>query len=123
MRSKIFIALLTVISFLAISTTEAASLVTSEASSEKYLYEHGHSKDLIRMINIQKDRTESNTDEALRPKSEHQGPFKKLLKNLWFEKDITLPLSDFGHDEIETPETDRFVSPVNMFKSKDIQEP
>jgi len=92
------------------------ALDPTEPTSEKYLINHGHSQEIIRMINLQKDRTEGK---ILIPSKSH-GKLKKFLKNVWFEQDITLPTNDFGYGEIKSIETDKSTIPpvVKSIKSK-----
>jgi len=88
----------------------------TEGTSEKYLENHGHSKEIIRMINLQKERTEGNVVEV----SQRESKFKKFIKNLWFEKDATLPVSDFGYSAIDSVETSKSSIPptVKTIKTK-----
>ena len=54
------------------------------------------------MINLQKARTEGVVE--IPSKSENK--FKKFFKNIWFEQDLTMPVTDFGYNDIKTVETD-----------------
>jgi hypothetical protein len=91
----------------------STALNPTDSTSEQYLLNHGHSEELIRMINLQKERTEGNATVS----SQSENKFKKFFKNLWFEQDLTLPVTDFGYNNIKSVETDK-----NLF-SKDLTEP
>ncbi|OGH95368.1 MAG: hypothetical protein A2039_01135 [Candidatus Melainabacteria bacterium GWA2_34_9] len=77
------------------------ALDPAEPTSEKYLIDHGHSQEIIRMINLQKERTEGK---VIVP-SKSEGKFKKFFKNVWFEQDLTLPVTDFGYAQTKSAET------------------
>ena len=42
-------------------TNSAMALTTKEASSSEYLYDHGHSKEIGRLVEFQKDRVNGET--------------------------------------------------------------
>ena len=92
------------------------ALDPTEPTSEKYLIDHGHSQEIIRMINLQKERTEGK----IAVPSKSQGRLKKILKNLWFEQDLTMPITDFGYNDIKTVETNKSAIPpaIKSIKSK-----
>jgi len=95
----------------------AKALDPTEATSEKYLIDHGHSPEVVRMINLQKERAEGKTT-VTPPKPE--GKIKKFIKNIWFEQDTTMPLTDFGYSNVKTVETDKSLIPatIQAIKSK-----
>jgi len=88
----------------------ALALNPTECTSEKYLINHGHSQEIIRMINLQKERTEGKLTEA----SKSQNKIKKFFKNIWFEQDVTLPVNDFGYNVINTVETNKSSIPPTL---------
>ncbi len=100
MYLKLFLVLLMT---LVINNLPVKALAPTDATSEKYLIDHGHSPEIVRMINLQKERIEGNSG----VRSESQNKFKKFLKNLWFEQDMTMPLTDFGYNKVTTVETDK----------------
>jgi len=67
----------------------------SDFSSEEYLYHHGHSKEVIQLVNLQKARTENTELPAV---SRFQ-PVKSFLKNV-YNADLTVPLKKFGDSKI-----------------------
>lgn len=91
------------LTFCLIASLGAHALRANEASEREYILNHGHSEEIVRMIELQKSRTE-------RPRPEHK-KFKnsnrliKLFKNLFYERDITMPLEKFGQDKMRTVES------------------
>ncbi|HSA06262.1 MAG TPA: hypothetical protein P5556_03710 [Candidatus Gastranaerophilales bacterium] len=78
----------------------ASALGVHEMDSQEYLLNHGHSKEIIRMVDIQERRTlAKETDDVTNSK------FKKFFRNLIYEKDITMPVKDFGFNAVSTPES------------------
>jgi|GEM_PF-1799657 len=69
-----------------------------ESDSKDYLINHGYSPEIVRLIKLQEVRTVG------KKRIEDNNKFVKLLKNLYYERDLTMPLNDFGHNEIITPE-------------------
>jgi len=114
MRLKVFrLFFLSLLIGVAFNNLPSKALTPTDPTSEKYLIEHGHSKEIVRMINLQKDRIEGKVLTA--PVSENK--FKKFFKNIWFYQDVTMPITDFGYSEIKSPETEK-----ELF-SKDLTEP
>jgi len=106
MRLKAFKSvLLTFLIGAGLCSFQAKAMEPTDCTSEKYLIDHGHSPEIVRMINLQKERTEGNINNTKRSKS--QNKFMKVLKNLWYEEDLTLPINDFGYNNITTVETDK----------------
>jgi hypothetical protein len=91
------------------------ALEPNETTSEKYLLDHGHSAEIVRMINLQKERAE-----GIPPRSKSESHIKKFFKNLWYEQDATMPATDFGYNKVKTVETDKFTLPVKNFLPKKI---
>jgi len=116
MRLKAFLVVISLIAVGFSNSCPSSALTPYEPTSEKYLIDHGHSKEIVRMINLQKDRTEGNLVDP--PKS--QNKFKKFFKNIWFEQDFTMPVTDFGYNDIKSVETDKSKIPpaVNRVKAK-----
>ena len=75
------------------------ALTQKDAVEEAYFIKHGHSDEIIRMIELQKSRIEPEEK-----KIKKNNRFVKFFKNLFYERDITMPLSDFGQDRIITVE-------------------
>ena len=75
------------------------ALGVNEIDSEEYLLNHGHSAEIVRMVQLQEKRTENSQRELNK-----SNKFVKFWKNIFYEKDVTLPLSDFGYNNILTPE-------------------
>ena len=100
----------------AVYSFPSKALDPTEPTSEKYLINHGHSQEIVRMINLQKDRTEGK---VLVP-SKSEGKIKKFFKNVWFEQDLTMPATDFGYNDIHSIETNKSTIPpaVKSIKSK-----
>jgi len=100
----------------AVYSLPSKALAPTEPTSEKYLIDHGHSQEIIRMINLQKERTEGKV--VVPSKSE--GKIKKFFKNVWFEQDLTLPVTDFGYAQTKSAETGKSTIPpaVKSIKSK-----
>lgn len=96
------------------NSSSVFALEETDATSEKYLIDHGHSKEIIRMINLQKSRAEGN----MKVEIKENKWYGKLFKNLWYEQDVTLPITDFGHRDVKTPETDLVPVPKKVFSKK-----
>lgn len=74
----------------------ANALTPQEFSSNQYLDNHGYSPEVIRMVNIQKSRTE---DTQL-PAVYNYSKVRNLMRNL-YKSNIMYPLTPFGSDKIE----------------------
>ncbi len=61
------------------------------------LSKYGYSKEIIRMVNLQKARSSGKFDEI----PSMPGKFKKLLNNLDWDPDITSSLQEFGDRRID----------------------
>ncbi len=107
MRIKAFLLFLSVLLVMVLNCPPSKALTPADITSEKYLIDHGHSKEIVRMINLQKERDEGKAS----PTSKSQGRAKKFLKNLWYEQDVTLPTKDFGYNDVKTVETEQFNLP------------
>lgn len=120
MRLRAVLVFVSIIAIGIFNNLPSAALTPTEPTSEKYLIDHGHSPEVIRMINLQKERTEGK---AVTP-SRSQNKIKKFFKNIWFEQDLTMPGSDFGYNDIKTVETDKSVIPpaIESVKSKIIKD-
>lgn len=94
---RLFILVLSILFFNILSSK---AISPTDPTSEKYLIDHGHSPELVRMINLQKARTEGSI-----PTPQRHNKFVKFFKNLWFDQDLTEPITDFGYNTITTPET------------------
>lgn len=81
----------------------ANALKSTDITKEQYLINHGHSDDMVRMVEIQKSRLEPEKPEH--KKFETKSRFVKFFKNIFYEKDLTMPLEDFGQDRIRTVES------------------
>jgi len=81
----------------------AKALEPMDATSDEYLINHGHSPEIVRLINLQKERTEGKGVTH----TVSEGKVKKFFKNIWFEQDLTMPLNDFGYNEVKTVETNQ----------------
>jgi hypothetical protein len=76
-----------------------AKLGSDKTVSDEYILNHGHSKEMVRMINQQE-----RTIIAEEPNVREDGRLKKIWKNLFYERDLTLPTQDLGRNVISTPE-------------------
>lgn len=116
MRLKAFLVFISVIAVGVSNINSASALSPTEPTSEKYLLDHGHSQEIVRMINLQKDRTEGKA--YVVQKRDNQ--VKRFFRNLWFEQDLTLPTTDFGYNDIHVVETDKSVIPpaIESIKAK-----
>ncbi|OGI00116.1 MAG: hypothetical protein A2Y25_07415 [Candidatus Melainabacteria bacterium GWF2_37_15] len=81
----------------------AFALKSTEVSEEKYLLDHGHSDEIVRMMELQKSRLEGDKPEHKEFKTSNR--IVKFFKNLFYERDITMPLNDFGQDRVTTVES------------------
>lgn len=95
----IAVLLLTQVMSGALMLSSSAKLGTQRMDSDEYILNHGHSKDMVRMINQQK-----RTVTAEEPNVRENGRFVKFFKNLFYERDLTLPTKDLGRHVISTPE-------------------
>lgn len=84
--------------FISLSANAAERLTSEKANSREYLINHGHSPEAVRMLELQKQRIIGEKQ----VKSNNRAV--KFLKNLYHERDITMPLSDFGQSDISSPE-------------------
>lgn len=114
MRIKVFLIFISIITLGICGNIPSNAMEPTDCTNEKYLLDHGHSKEIVRMINLQKDRTEGKA--VVAPKSEWK--IKKFFKNIWFEQDLTLPVNDFGFNDIKTTETDKLPT-IPKIKHKD----
>jgi hypothetical protein len=116
MRLKTVLIFVSVIAIGIFNNLPSKALEPTETTSEKYLLDHGHSPEIVRMINLQKERTEGKVTEA----SKSQNQVKKFLKNLWFEQDLTMPTTDFGYRKVNSVETDKSAAPsvIKSIKSQ-----
>jgi hypothetical protein len=99
MKIKIF--LLFALIMISTAPVLAEQMTPSDCTSEKYLIDHGHSPEVIRMINLQKARTQGTEATVITTDNK----FVKFWKNLWVEQDVTMPLTDFGASSVKTVET------------------
>lgn len=76
----------------------AERLNTERVNSEEYLRNHGHSPEVIRMIKMQEVRTVGEK------KVKESNRIVKFLKNIYYERNLTMPLEDFGQQDIISPE-------------------
>lgn len=76
------------------------TLNINDLDSKDYILNHGHSPEIVRMINLQKERTEPDAR-----KVKKNNRFVKFLKNLYYERDLSMPVRDFGNNRISTPES------------------
>ncbi len=74
-------------------------LKMDDTSSPDYLINHGHSPEIIRLVETQQNKTLTK-DEKIKTNNK----FVKFWKNIFYERTITLPLDDFGYSTIKTPE-------------------
>ena len=94
---KYFLLILCVV---CLGSFSANALNVTEIDSEEYLLNHGHSKEVVRIINLQEKRAGGEQKEI-----ENHSKFVKFWRNIFFEKDATLPLKDFGYNDIPTVES------------------
>ena len=76
------------------------ALTQNDVVEEEYLIKHGHSDEIVRMMELQKSRLEPEEK-----KIKKNNRFVKFFKNLFYERDITMPLVDFGQDRVRTVES------------------
>lgn len=80
----------------------ANALKSTDANTPEYIEKHGHSYEIIRMMELQKARVEPEKPEHREDKTNNR--FVRFFKNIFYERDLTMPLNDFGHDRVRTPE-------------------
>ncbi|MFH0703044.1 MAG: hypothetical protein V2B14_05850 [bacterium] len=97
-KISIFIAVLALISLNIIS---ANALTLADSANEQYLDNHGHSKELTRLVNVQKNRIEGKEI----PVANKKNKLSKFFRNLFVEPDLTTPVDEFGDRKIQVPET------------------
>lgn len=83
--------------FIAISANATERLSTQEADSPEYLLNHGHSPEVVRMIQVQERRT-------IGKETKSSNRLVKFMKNLYHERDFTLSLTDFGQSPVSSAE-------------------
>ncbi len=76
----------------------AFSITPDDTTAFQYLYHHGHSKELICFVQLQKTRLESET--AGLPDCYKKSKFKIFLENMFRRTDATLPMGRFGNRPI-----------------------
>lgn len=84
----------------ALILSSSAKLDAHKMDSDEYILNHGHSKEMVRLINQQK-----RTVTAEEPNVRENNRFVKFFKNLFYERDMTLPTKDLGRHVISTPES------------------
>lgn len=89
------------------------AMTPEDSTSEKYILDHGHSKEIVRMINLQKSRTEGTGEFE----AQKHGQFVNFLRNIWFDQDVSASANEFGCNYIRTVETDK-----ELFPKKEIIE-
>lgn len=81
---------------ISIAETSSDSSDAAYYTDAAYLQNHGHSDDLIRMINLSKARAE---DKQYNTKNDNK--IKKFFTNLLIDPDITDPIYMFGDTKID----------------------
>lgn len=76
----------------------AFSITPEDTTDYNYLYHHGHSKELLCFVQLQKSRLESET--AGLPDCYRKSKFKIFLENMYRRSDPTLPMGRFGNRPI-----------------------
>ncbi len=82
----------------------AKRLSVEEVDSREYLLNHGHSPEVYRLIELQNARILGKKINSEGEEIKSNNKLVKFLKNLYYERDFTLPLYNFGQHPIETPE-------------------
>jgi len=98
--SKKIIYIKAILAISLICSVSVKALTPEEAASEEYILQHGHSPEIVRMINIQKSRLEKEA-----PPVKTNNWLQKFIKNLIYESDLTIPNEDFGYRKIKSVET------------------
>jgi len=83
-------------------SVSAKALGPEQANSQEYIYNHGHSPEMIRLMELQKARIEPERPEHAEIK--HSNRFVKFFRNLFYERDVTVPVDNFGQDSILSTE-------------------
>ena len=74
----------------------AQAETAQDYTSEQYLNNHGHSKEITRLVTVQKNRTENKSTPTVR-----FSKIKNFLKNNIYHTDLTRSVNDFGSEEIK----------------------
>ena len=100
---------------LVVMVMPAFALRTNEVTEEKYLIDHGHSDEIVRMMELQKSRLEINNEEPIKEepktfwgkvgKHMENSRITKFCRNLIYERDVTMPTEKFGQDRVRTVES------------------
>ncbi len=80
----------------------AYALSPEEANSKEYIYNHGHSPEMIRIMELQKARTEPESPENMEVKPTNR--FVKFFRNIFYERDATTSVDNFGQESIMSSE-------------------
>lgn len=92
MKYKILISILTLFSTF-ILTSNVFAVSTSDNADKTYLYNCGYSKEIIRVVEDEKDRAQSR---PVKPESR----LNRFIKNLFYEPDYTEHTELFGRRRI-----------------------
>lgn len=92
-----------VLAFCLIISSSAIALKSNEANQPEYIKKHGHSDEISRIIELQKARLEPEKPEHMEVKTSNR--FIKFFKNLFYERDISMPLNNFGNQRVRTVES------------------
>lgn len=83
---------------LGLSSLSASALSTTESTNSQYLERYGYSKEMIRMVNLQKNHLDENNESSAVRK---QNRAFRFFKNLFTEADPTFPTVNFGERTID----------------------
>jgi len=81
-----------------VSNLSVSALSTTDSTTGQYLERYGYSKEMIRMVSLQKTRLNEDKES---PAVRKQNKAFRFLKNLFTEADPTLPTVNFGERTID----------------------
>lgn len=98
-------------------SASAKVLRTDEAAEEEYLIKHGHSDEIVRLIELQKKRLQpADESQVVEQEKGFWGKIweaiknsraTKFARNMFYEGDLTMPNEKFGEDRVKTVESPR----------------
>jgi len=97
---KLKTGLITVASILMIANVlPSFSISPEDTTSFPYLFHHGHSKELICFVQLQKSRLENETEGL--PICYQKSKTKIFFENMFMRNDPTLPMGRFGNRPVK----------------------
>lgn len=89
-------ALFTFFVLFSLTSLSSNAITSSDATDQQYLYNHGHSTDVINLVNLQKARAEGKD----LPNVNQKNKYTRLIRKIFKEPDDSYALEKFGNNKI-----------------------